>query len=173
VPTHRAADRRSIRQRSQEPAGAAEDELRKESPTMAMVPLTKRLHTNDDGSYWQELHPRPDYRVEHFYAYAHNSKYIFATTGELWSGKKLGILLSDLGLFNPKGERVTSRGGEFGEISRRVSLKPLVFLARYRMVHQIVSRPGEPRIIRDRLWLADGAMVEHAGALVFNRAGKD
>ena len=127
-------------------------------------------HINGDKTYWQELEPRHDVRVEHFYSYAQSQQYIFAPSADLWPEKRVKRLLSEMGLFKPDGSpvMVAKKDAEGNDTEEQVTLPPLVFLDTFRPVQQVTWWPGKPEIIADQL-IGGGAPVEHRGARVFNQ----
>ena len=83
-------------------------------------------------------------RLEDFYAYMPQHRYIFAPTRELWPAASVNArlpLISDI--------------------------KPAAWLDQNRPVEQMTWYPGEPMLIRDRL-IAEGGWIVRSGSTVFN-----
>jgi hypothetical protein len=85
-----------------------------------------------------------DLRIDDFYAYMVEHKYIFTPTGQIWPGASVNARLPRIGKENPAS-----------------------WLDRNRAVEQVTWAPGEPVEIQDRL-IADGGWIPRQGCRVFN-----
>ena len=136
--------------------------LARQKPSLARGSIDKACHVNDDGSYWQEMKPRRDVRIEHFWAYSQNESYIFTPDASPWPRRRVGAMVSDVGLFASDGAPVMR-----GDPPQHVKLPGMAVIDSWRAVQQMTWWPDEPQIIRERLAF-DGGWLPHAGAKVFN-----
>ena len=61
----------------------------------------RALHTHRNGTFWCQLKPRHDVRVEHFRHYQPKNDYIFMPSIEHWTVGTVGRFLGLMGLFYP------------------------------------------------------------------------
>lgn len=89
-------------------------------------------------------------RIEDFYAYLPDHKFIYMPTGALWPAASVDSLLPPV------------------EVPMREKpMLPSKWLDQNRAVQQAIWAPGLPKIVENKL-MADGAWVPHRGAQVFN-----
>lgn len=95
--------------------------------------------------------PLPDgARIEDFYAYLPDHKFIYMPTGALWPAASVDSMLPPVDV--PMREK---------------PMLPSKWLDQNRAVQQAIWAPGLPKIVEDKL-MADGGWIPHRGAKVFN-----
>jgi hypothetical protein len=100
-------------------------------------------------------------RLEDFYAYMPEHKYIYIPTGMLWPAASVNSQVRPVALLNADGTPKLDTAGD------PIYLKPNTWLDQNRPVQQITWAPGEPTEINGRL-LAEGGWIERDGARAFN-----
>src|SRR4030095_12615991 len=90
-------------------------------------------------------------RLEDFYAYLPDHKFIYVPTGDLWPAASVNGKV--------KAETMDPETGK--------PMKPADYLDRFRAVDQMTWHPAFPQIIQDRVVL-DGGWMPHQGSTVFN-----
>jgi hypothetical protein len=100
-------------------------------------------------------------RLEDFYAYMPQHKYVFVPTRDVWPASSVNGRLPNVLLVDRDGQPVLDDHGE------PTTLRPNVWLDQHRPIEQMTWLPGEPMVIRDRL-LSDGGWIERAGCATFN-----
>ena len=98
----------------------------------------------DEATLDADAPPGHKLRLEDFYAYMLEHKYIFIPTGQIWPASSVNARLPDVG-----------------------KIKASTWLDQNRAVEQMTWAPGEPTEIKDRL-IADGGWIPRQGCRVFN-----
>ena len=125
-------------------------------------------HVNADGTYWQELEPRHDVRVEHFRFYQPQANYIFMPDARHWVERAINSILHLMGEFNADGTPVMEETEDEDEEKKQVRMTCAGWLRQFRPVQQVTWHPGKPQIINSRL-INEAGWVDHPGAQVFNQ----
>ncbi|WP_224543680.1 hypothetical protein [Mesorhizobium sp. CA16] len=100
-------------------------------------------------------------RLEDFFAYMPQHRYIFAPTRELWPASSVNARVSPIPLQHTDGSPKLNAKGEV------VFMPASAWLDRFRPVEQLTWYPGEPMLMRDRL-IAEGGFIMRAGSAIFN-----
>jgi hypothetical protein len=95
-----------------------------------------------------------DLRLDDFYAYMLEHRYIFIPSGQIWPGASVNARI------RPVPDGVDENGEPRFKLASR-------WLDRNRAVEQMTWAPGEPTLIHDRL-IADGGWIPRPGCRVYN-----
>jgi hypothetical protein len=112
-------------------------------------PSSARIGARESATAAEVRHDATPVRLEDFYAYAPEGRFIFTPTRDTWPASSVDSRLPAM-----RGE-----GGKKVPASR--------FIAQTRSVEQMTWAPGEPMVISDRL-ISGGGWIPRPGASVFN-----
>ncbi|MER8570635.1 hypothetical protein NKH19_00730 [Mesorhizobium sp. M1338] len=101
----------------------------------------------DELQPWEIESPQ-GVRLEDFFAYMPQHRFIFAPTRELWPASSVNSRLPPM---MENGEKLSASA----------------WLDRHQPVEQLTWFPGEPMIIRDKL-VAEGGFIDRSGSTIFN-----
>jgi hypothetical protein len=110
---------------------------------------------------WEKISQAEGVRLDDFYAYMPQHKYMFAPARELWPASSVNSRLPRVPLLGPDGTPARDDEGE------PIDIPATAWLDKHKPVEQLTWAPGMAMIIEDRL-ISEGGWIERNNVSCFN-----